>query len=425
MDAHRAILHSDCNTFYASVEQCEHPELRGKPIVVGGDEEARHGIVLTKSKEAKVYGIKTAETLWQARQKCPDLIVVPPDYRLYMKYSRMARQIYYQYTPQVEPFGLDECWLDVTGNLHAFCNDPMLIARELSERMKAELGITVSIGVSWNKIFAKFGSDYRKPDAITHITPFNYKDIVWPTPVRELLYVGAATERKLKALGIDTIGQLALADSKVLKRTFGKIGGMLKTFALGQDRTPVKEYDPFDNDVSRVVKSYGNGLTAPHDITSPDEAKALIMLLSESVAQRLREGRHRANCIGIGVRSSDLTGYVRQTTLKKPTCATKEVFQASWHLLRENEPLNPSRPLRALHVRASGLCPMEESQQLDLFGAEEQRTRTENLEHAVDQLRSRFGNTCIQRGAALLDSSYGDLDIKRDNVIHPVGLLGG
>ena len=194
------------NSFYASVEQAERPELRGKPVVVAGKEELRHGIVLTKSIEAKRYGIKTAEALWQARAKCPDLIVLPPRYKLYRRYSELARAIYYQYTDLVEPFGLDECWLDLTGSLHLHGGDALVVAREISERMKAELGCTVSIGVSWNKIFAKFGSDYKKPDAITCITRDNYRDVVWSAPVRDLLYVGPATERKLHAVGIETIG---------------------------------------------------------------------------------------------------------------------------------------------------------------------------------------------------------------------------
>ena len=427
MDTSRAILHSDCNSFYASVEQCEHPELRGKPIVVGGEPELRHGIVLTKSKEAKKFGIKTAETLWQARQKCPELIVVSPNYPLYIRYSRLAREIYYQYTPQVEPFGLDECWLDVTKSLPLWCNDPLVIANEISERMKAELGITVSIGVSWNKIFAKFGSDYEKPDAITNITPQNYRSIVWNAPVEDLLYVGPATKRKLNDLGIFRIGELACANPHTIARRFGKIGPMLQVFARGEDATPVKHFDEHTQDVSRIVKSYGNGLTAPHDIATADDARALLMLLCESVAQRLREDFMCASCISIGVRwAHDLHGYTRQAMLPRPSCLTREIYQAASALLRENEPYLSIRPLRALHVRASRLSPVRATSQLDLFGVEESRLRMLALERAIDELRHRFGNSCIERGAAHLDGSYAKIgiDIKRDNVVHPIGLLG-
>ena len=416
----RVILHSDMNSFYASVEQAEQPELRGKPIVVAGKEELRHGIVLTKSVEAKAYGIKTAEALWEARAKCPDLIVLPPRYGLYRKYSELARSIYYQYTDLVEPFGLDECWLDLTGSIALHGGNVGLVARELSERMKAELGCTVSIGISWNKIFAKFGSDYRKPDAITRITRQNYRDIVWNAPVRDLLYVGPATERKLHAYGICTIGQLAGASDNYLRRKFGKIGFVLRTFARGEDTTPVKPYDPTMRDVLRDVKSYGNGLTAPHPITLPSDARALIWILSESVAQRMRSDGMRARTISIGVRNDvDLTGYGCQTKLAKPTAATRIVAQTAWALLAANEPFDEDHPIRALHVRASDLVEAEPNGQLELFSSSE--PRWEDLDHCIDDLRRRFGNTCIIRGTELLDESLVGLDIKSENTVHPVG----
>ena len=416
----RVILHSDMNSFYASVEQAERPELRGKPLVVAGKEELRHGIVLTKSIEAKKYGIKTAEALWQARAKCPDLIVLPPRYKLYRRYSEMARNIYYQYTDLVEPFGLDECWLDVTGSLPLHGGDALVVAREISERVKAELGCTVSIGVSWNKIFAKFGSDYKKPDAITSITRRNYKDIVWQAPVRDLLYVGPATERKLHAYGIRTIGQLAGASDAYLRRRFGKVGFVLRTFALGLDDTPVKPYDPAARDVWREVKSYGNSLTAPHPITDAADARALIWLLSESVAQRMRADGVRARTIAIGVRSDvDLSGYGCQTKLKEPTAATRLVAHTAWALLSACETFDEEHPVRALHVRATDLVEADPVCQLSLF--EPVCPDWEGLDLCIDELRRRFGNTCIVRGTELLDASLEGLDIKDENTVHPVG----
>ena len=455
----RVILHSDMNSFYASVEQAERPELRGKPVVVAGKEELRHGIVLTKSIEAKKYGIKTAEALWEARAKCPDLIVLPPRYKLYKKYSQMARSIYYQYTDLVEPFGLDECWLDITGALPLHGGDAFVVAREISERVKAELGCTVSIGVSWNKIFAKFGSDYKKPDAITIVSRDNYRQLVWEAPVRDLLYVGPATERKLHAYGIRTIGQLASASDAYLQRRFGKIGLVLRTFARGEDATSVKAYDPTARDVQREVKSYGNGLTAPHPITNAGDARALIWLLSESVAQRMRADGTRARTISIGVRNDvDLSGYGCQTKLAIPTAATRLVASTAWDLLVANEPLDEDHPIRALHVRASDLVVPEitqaESRQLALFNVDalgnfdgvgdftsknnptektrgEQMRRIlplrtiepdwEELDICVDVLRRRFGNTCIIRGTELLDPALAGLDIKDENTVHPVG----
>ena len=416
----RVILHSDMNSFYASVEQAERPELRGKPVVVAGKEELRHGIVLTKSIEAKRYGIKTAEALWQARQKCPDLIVLPPRYKLYRRYSELARAIYYQYTDLVEPFGLDECWLDLTGSLHLHGGDATVVAREISERMKAELGCTVSIGISWNKIFAKFGSDYKKPDAITRITRQNYRDIVWRAPVRDLLYVGPATERKLHAVGIETIGELAHASDEYLKRRFGKIGFVLRTFARGEDTPSVKPYDPAARDVLRMVKSYGNGLTAPHSITNRGDAEALIWLLSESVAQRMREDGVRARTVSIGVRNdTDLTGYGCQVKLPRPTAATRHIAHAAWAMLCVREPIDADHPIRALHVRASDLVEPDPFPQLQLFADEE--PDWESLDRCIDEVRRRFGNKAIVRGVELVDDSLANVDIKGENTVHPVG----
>jgi DNA polymerase-4 len=410
------------NSFYAAVEQAEHPELRGLPVVVGGDEKLRHGIVLTKSKEAKAYGIKTAETLWQARQKCPDLVVVPPDYQLYIRYSEMAREIYYQYTDLVEPFGLDECWLDVTGSECLF-GSALMIAQEISERVKAELGLTVSIGVSWNKIFAKFGSDYKKPDAITVIDRDNYRQIVWASPVRELLYVGAATERKLRLTGIETIGELAHTDPLLLKRCFGKPGETLWCFARGEDASPVKPYDPVMRGVERSVKSFGNGLTAPHDIDNPSDARALVYLLAESVSQRMREAGFRARTVSVAVRyAADLSGCVRQTKLAVASNSTSVIARAAFGLLSRSEPLDAGRPLRALHVCATDLAAVGANEQLALFD-ETGNAELEQLDAAIDDLRRRFGNTCVVRGVELCDESLRGIDIKQDNVVHPVSFF--
>ncbi len=421
VDMHRVILHSDMNAFYASVEQAERPELRGRPLVVGGHEETRHGIVLAKSAQAKAAGVKTGEALWEARAKCPGLVVVPPRYDVYQRYSRLARRIYYDYTDLVEPFGLDECWLDLTGSLPLLGGDAVRTAAEISGRVKAELGCTVSVGISWNKIFAKFGSDFRKPDALTHVTPQNYRDLVWPAPASDLLYVGRATARKLHSSGVETIGDVACASPELMRRRLGKVGLVLRAFARGEDATPVKPYDLARNEVDRTVKSFGNGLTAPHDITCAADAKALVYLLAESVAQRLREARFRASTVSIGVRDArDLTSYGRQTTLPRATNVTGQIARTAWELLAGCEPLDEDHPLRGLHVRASNLEPADAPQQLDL-GFDARRRMLEDLDETVDELRRRFGNTCIQRGAELLDETLLGLDVKRDNVVHPVG----
>lgn len=209
----RTILHCDMNNFYASVECLYNPALRGKPVAVGGDVEARHGIILAKNYEAKKYGVQTGEALWQAKQKCPGLTIVPPSFEKYLRFSRLAREIYGCYTDRIESFGLDECWLDLTGSERLF-GGGKAVADKLRERIKFELGVTISVGVSHNKIFAKLGSDMKKPDATTVITRENYKDVVWPLPVSDLLFVGPATTRKLARYGIHTIGQLAQADGR-------------------------------------------------------------------------------------------------------------------------------------------------------------------------------------------------------------------
>lgn len=420
----RDVLHSDINCCYAQIECQARPELRGKPVVVGGDEEARHGIVLAKNLIAKRAGVKTAMALWEARKACPGLVVVPPDYRLYMDVSRRAREIYYDYTDRVEPFGPDEAWLDVTGTRRCLGLSPAEIAREVSERMVAELGISVSVGVSWNKIFAKFGSDYKKPDAVTVITRENYREVVWQAPVRDLLYVGPATECKLHSSGIDTIGQLACASDELLRNRLGKMGFVLRGFARGQDATEVKPYDRDAADVMREIKSYGNGLTAPRDICDPQSAKAYVWMLAESVAQRMREGRARARTVSVGARAADdLCTRSRQCKLPVATDVTLEVARAAWGLLRELEPLDASHPLRGIHVRASDLEPADADLQASLFDPLPRRTEMRELDASVDDLRRRYGNKCVVWGAQLVDEGAASVDAKADNTVHPVSFF--
>ena len=279
----RVILHSDLNNFYASVECLYNPSLRGKPVAVAGDPEARHGIVLAKNYEAKACGVATGNPLWMAKKKCPDIIFVPPHYDLYMKYSQIAKEIYSEYTDQVEPYGLDECWLDVTGSTHLF-GDGRRIANELRKRIKFELGVTASVGVSYNKIFAKLGSDMKKPDATTIISSDHFRDVVWPLPVNDLLYVGRATHNKLKRYGIHTIGDLAQADQKLLHNMLGQNGLMLWMFANGLDTSPVSNIG-----AKFLIKSIGNSTTAPLDLITDEDIRITLMVLCESVSSQMRE----------------------------------------------------------------------------------------------------------------------------------------
>lgn len=420
----RTIMHVDMNAFYASVAQHLDPSLRCKPVAVAGDPERRSGIILAKSKEAKKAGVKTAEAIWQAKQKCPSLIVVPPDYAAYKRYSKLARMIYYDYTNQVEPFGLDESWIDVTGSLSLFGGDAMLVANEISERVKDELGLTVSVGVSWNKVFAKLGSDTDPGDGVIAITRDNYRDFAWPMPASEMIYVGPATMRKLYSAGYMTIGDLAHAGDYFLDKGFGKIGRMLRSFARGEDRSPVKVMDPSKADVDYVIKGIGNGLTAPHDLECEADVKALVWLLSESVSQRLRESHFRCRTVSVGVRRAvDFTGYSRQTTLRTPTCLTSDVANLAMGLIRANQPLDKEHAIRAIHVRTTNLVPMRQPVQDDLFGDAEEIHKRERLDLAIDELRRRFGNKCVHRTVELTDETMGSLDIKRDNTVHPIGFL--
>lgn len=421
VDISRTILHVDMNCFYASVEMAEHPELRGRPVIVGGDEEMRHGIVLTASYPAKRRGVKTGSALWEARRACPDAIIVPPNYPLYQRYSRLARQIYYQYTDLVEPFGLDEAWLDLTHSVQLQGGDALLVAREISERMLCELGVTVSIGISWNKIFAKFGSDHDKPDGLTEVAPANAWRLVWPAPVRDLLYVGPATGRKLNHLGILTIGDLAHADAALLRRTLGKMGEVLQAFACGQDSAPVRPLVPGVYDIEHEVKGVGNGITCPFDVEDERTARQVIWLMGESVAQRLRaQGLAARTICAWGRDFATLASRSRQTTLDRPTQLTSEICATAADLLAADWDFAHGAKVRGVGVHASNLVPAASVVQLDLWGEEERRLRMLHLDRTIDELRGRFGNHAVRRLSELRDPRLSALDPQRDNVVHPV-----
>ena len=300
------ILHVDMNNFFASVSCRAHPELRDKPVAICGDIEKRHGIVLAKNNAAKARGVKTGSTVGEATFFCPDLCMLPPDNTLYLEVSREAKRIYYDYTSQVESFGIDECWLDVTGSLRLF-GDGVTIADEIRRRVREQLGVTASVGVSFNKVFAKMGSDYKKPDATTLITPENFRELLWPLPVSDMLFAGRATQKKLHLYGIDTIGQLAQADFHMIVGLLGKCGAGLWQFANGLDRTPVCE-----GDHEPVIKSVGNSTTAPRDLISRDDVYIIMRVLSESVAARLRADRLCCRTVQIEIRDRRLAVFSRQ-----------------------------------------------------------------------------------------------------------------
>ncbi len=391
----RVILHCDQNCFFASVELLSHPDLRDVPMAVCGDPASRHGIILAKNEPAKRFGIQTAETVWQARRKCPGLVLLPPHHKLYREYSVRVNELYGQYTDLVEPFGIDESWLDITGSMHLFGGDPVAIADELRRRVREELGLSISVGVSFNKIFAKLGSDYKKPDATTLISPENWQEIVWPLPVGAMLFVGRSAQRTLAQYGVETIGQLAACRPEMLEQLLGKLGRQMHEYANGLDRSPVRpqaEREP--------VKSVGNGTTFPHDLTRWEEVRAGLAALSDSVAMRLRRQGLYCSGVQVTIKDSSFCSISRQKRLESPTRLMKDIQRAAMELTRSA--WRAPTPIRMLTVTALHITESAESfEQLDLLGAGRavSDARQEKLESAVRAIRDKFGDGSITFGS--------------------------
>ncbi len=413
----RVILHVDANSYYASVECLYNPDIRDKPVAVGGDVEARHGIILTKNQIAKRYGVQTGEAIWQAKQKCPNLVCVPPDYGLYIRFSQRMRRMFDEYSDRVESFGLDEAWVDLS-NPRFTIVDGERVAHEIRTRIKEQLGITVSVGVSYNKVFAKLGSDMKKPDAVTVITPENYQAKVWPLPVEDLLYVGRSTRKKLADLNVTTIGDLATFDTQLIDWKFGKNGLALRLFANGQDRSPVMHVD-----YTMAIKSVGNSTTMPYDLADVEDARCIYYLLAESVAARLREGGFRARCVSISARNTTLITNSCQRTLQRATNLTDEIATMAMQLFAER--FIRGFPYRSVGISCSMLSPDTDPVQLDLLGDEAKRLRKETLERSMDDLRRRYGHQIVQRGVVLGNPKFAQINPKEDHTIHPVPFFAG
>mgnify|MGYP004645241833 FL=1 len=413
----RIILHSDCNCFYASVECALNPALKGKPVAVSGNPEKRHGIILAKSEEAKKFGVKTGEAIWQAKKKCPQLITLPPNFSKYVEYSKSVKEIYYKYTDMVESFGLDEAWLDVTGSTRLFGNG-YKIAQKIRSRIKKELDITVSIGVSYNKIFAKLGSDYKKPDAVTLINKSNYKHMVWSLPAEDLLYVGNATKKKLNSLGIFTIGQIANTPVDILKKNLGKWGQMLHSFANGNDTSTVALYGE-----TSPVKSIGNSTTSPRDLKDITDVKIIMGVLADSVARRMREQGLSCMLVSITVRDNSLCSFTRQKKLLSYTDITSEILSTALALFKES--YSWKKPIRSLGLSVSELTCKDSGTQLSLFEDNKKRLRQESLDKTTDALKNRFGNFIINPAVMLKDTTLSGFNPKADHTIHPVALKIG
>ncbi|WP_419569323.1 DNA polymerase IV [Ruminococcus sp.] len=409
----RAILHSDCNCFYASVECLLNPNIRDLPVAVSGDAENRHGIILAKNEKAKKYNVKTGEAIWQANKKCPQLLTVPARLDVYKKFSDKVRRIYSDYTDMVEPFGLDEAWLDISED---YKNDALTIAKEISQRVKDEIGITVSIGVSFNKIFAKFGSDYKKPDAITCITRDNYKTLVWNSPAGDLLYVGGATRKKLEQIGIYTIGDIANAPIGLLRTHLGKWGDLIYGFANGYDSSPVARIGEYSE-----VKSIGNSTTAVRDLKNLDDIKVIAYVLCDSVCRRMREQGFVGKTVCVSMRDTGLSTITRQHTLNTYTSLTSDITKAAMALFKEN--FDNKSPLRSIGVSVTDFAHNNIPRQMDIFSDERKIIAEEKLDKTLDKLKQRFGNYIIRPASLLTDRGLSAFNPKDEHTIHPVGYL--
>ena len=390
----RVILHCDLNSFYASVELLSHPELRDAPVAVCGDPESRKGIILAKNESAKKSGVKTAETIWQARQKCPDLVLLPPHHDLYHRFSRLVNEIYGTYTDLVEPFGIDESWLDITGSMHLFGGDPAAIADGIRARVTRELGLTLSVGVSFNKVFAKLGSDYKKPDATTVISPENWKSIIWPLPLGAMLFAGPAAQRALGQYGVRTIGDLAAADAGLPEQLLGKLGRQLWEYANGLDRAPVRpqhEKEP--------VKSVGNSCTFKENLTSRAQVRRGMAMLCDSVATRLRQQGLYCGAVSVSVKDPAFHTVSRQKHLSHSTHLTRELLEAAMELV--DRVWKAPAPVRLLNVTALALTDgLETYEQEDLFSPQQpvEDMKRERLEQVVDAIRKKYGGGAISYG---------------------------
>lgn len=392
----RVVLHVDCNSFFASVETVHRPELASVPMAVAGDAEARHGIILAKNELAKGYGVQTAETIWSAKKKCPSLVLVPPSYREYVRFSQSVHRIYERYTDMIESFGIDEAWLDVTGSRTLF-GDGYTIAERIRREVKEELGITVSVGVSFNKVFAKLGSDYKKPDAVTVILREDVPRIVYPLSVDTMLFVGKQTAKQLYDCNIRTIGDLAAASPAFLQTKFGKAGNMLSRYARGEDDSPVQNVQDVTD-----AKSVSNGMTFRHDLTRPEEIRLGIDFLSEQVAYRLRKTGMLCTTVSVTVKDYLLKSVSHQAPLSHAGNSTKEIAEVAAALAMSV--VKAGVPVRMLSVCAMGLVREEDAvEQMGFFDDEknEKRRRRERLECAIDGIRDRFGAAALQSGGFL------------------------
>lgn len=408
----RNILHCDMNNFYASVECMLSPELKQYPVAVCGSVEERYGIVLAKNYKAKAFKVATGDAVWQAKQKCPDLVVVPPHYEEYLKYSKLAKAIYCDYTNQVEPYGMDKCWLDISSTKKLFGN-PVDVANEIRERIKFELGLTISVGVSFNKIFAKLGSDYKKPDAVTVFEKETFREKIWILPASDLLGVGRATTRVLNNYCIRTIGDLANSDYDFIKRILGKNGVSLWLYANGRDNSTVK-----DIKFVSPVKSIGHGITTVVDLSNEEEVWRVFLELTQGNGHKLRVHQKVAKAVAIYVRDNTLFSKQWQTQMQMVTQLPLVLAQYAFQLFKKR--YDWRNPIRSVTIQAINLFPQDMPQQIDLFCDYERAEKQEKLDGCVEKLCQRFGKRCIRNAVLLqeLGMPMGNVEITM-----PTGLV--
>ncbi len=413
----RVIVHSDINHAYAQIEEMMHPELKKIPMAVGGSEEKRNGIILAKNDLAKKYNIKTGESLRDAYKKCPDLYIVHPHYEEYMYYTEKIKDIYRKYTDKVESFGLDEAWMDLTDSQRLFGNG-IELASNIQEEVYRKYGMTVSMGISYNKIFAKLGSDLQKKKGFVIIDENNYKEEVWPLAVENLLMVGTRTQIKLNGMKIYTIGDLATYPVYLLQKRFGKMGPLLWQFANGLDTSEVKSVD-----YKQEIKSIGNGKTAIRDIENMEQLYEFFTVLAQAVAARLRAVHKKGWVVSMYLRDTKLRGFSRQIRLKQPTDLAKEILQNVMYLVRK-ENLETIQ-FRGGGIRVSDLCDGARFEQLSLFEDSNYRWKQRKTEELIENIRERFGYQSCSYASVKVDKDLTDFDPKGDHLIHPVSYLDG
>ncbi len=383
----RIILHSDLNSFYASVEIAANPVLKNFPVAVCGNVEKRHGVVLARSEKAKKLGVKTGMTNWEAKSICPNIVLVSPHFNLYEDYSKKVRDIYLQYTDYVEPFGIDECWLDITGSIGIMGN-ALDIANDIRNRVKKELGVTVSIGVSYNKVFAKLGSDIKKPDAITVITPFNFKEKIWSLPASDLLFVGKSTYKQLLKYGVKTIGDIAKTSPDILYNLLGVAGKNLWEYANGLDNTEVKCITEYD-----AIKSIGRGMTAKKDLETNSSVYKLINYLSLQVGQNLYKNDLCACGVQISIKDNKFNTSQYQFILPEPTQSSFEIANSAYNYFCSH--YNFDNPIRSITVRGINLQDVNNPIQQNIFADNTEILKKEKLQSTINKLQTDYGKDIL------------------------------